>query len=133
MAASRHEVLGVGSEVRDLETSGPLSKSCGVSNLFAACSRLASHEMAARSHDVFVRGELFGSLNRRLKPGFCAELVLWRADKFGTLTCVNQAVMNVLLCSVSANAELHRRFSYVVGSNLAWRRAGMMYSECGLR
>ena len=70
-------------------------------------------------HEVFVRGELFGRLNRPLKTGYRAELVRWRADKFGTLTCVDQAVVNVLLCSVSANAELHRRFSYVVAAT--WR------------
>ena len=133
MAASRCDVFGVCSEVSHLETSDPLSKCCDVLDSFVACSRLASHEVAACRHDVFVRGERFGSLNRRLKPGFCAELVLWRADKFVTLTCVNQAVVNVLLCSVSANAELHRRFSYVVGSNLTWRRAGMMHLECALR
>ena len=100
---------------------------------YVSCSRLAPHEVVACRHDVFVRGELFGSLNRRLKTGFRFEVVLSRTDKFRTLDCVDQAVVNVLLCSVSAKAVLHRRFSYVVGSNLTWRRAGMMYSECTLR
>ena len=89
--------------------------------------------MAARTRDVVVRGELFGSLDRRLKTGFRFELVLSRADQFRTLDCVDQAVMNLLLCSVGANTVLHRPFSYVLGSNLTWRRAGMMYSGCALR